>query len=391
MAQQRRPQPAADVAAIVLAAGRSSRMGDFKPLLPFGGRTLIGHVVASLRAAGVTRIHVVTGFNAEALAPEIDRLGVTRAHNADFDRRHALQRAGRRRLAAGGDGGVPAGAGRRAARARLDDRAAPRAAAARDAAVVYPTFRGERGHPPLVRRALVRRRSSAFDGDGRALRRCSRGARTRRATFRCSTGGASSRHGSPRGLSSTRWRRSCGAPAGCAGMRGDAGERGDARSRFAAMAAPSPPRRRDIARRLRAAGEAIEPDLRARRRLAARHRQRAAGITPKPAPRWSAHSAFRSLPTPIERHGDLPGRTTARRGRGRLSGRQARSGRDARLAGRPLRAGAHAFRQRSRGASRPPTAATPRRTRSSRRSRRASAASIRRARRRAKPAMEAAL
>ncbi len=75
-----------DVAAIVLAAGRSSRMGDFKPLLPFDGGTLIGHVVASLRAAGVTRIHVVTGFNAEALAPEIDRLGVTRAQNADFDR-----------------------------------------------------------------------------------------------------------------------------------------------------------------------------------------------------------------------------------------------------------------------------------------------------------------
>ena len=34
---------------IVLAAGFSSRMGAFKPLLPFGDRTLIDHVVTNLR------------------------------------------------------------------------------------------------------------------------------------------------------------------------------------------------------------------------------------------------------------------------------------------------------------------------------------------------------
>ncbi|MGO9420053.1 nucleotidyltransferase family protein, partial [Roseiarcus sp.] len=73
------------VAAIVLAAGRSSRMGEFKPLLPFGEETVIGWVVANLRGAGVARIHVVTGFKAEALAPELCRLGVTIAHNADFE------------------------------------------------------------------------------------------------------------------------------------------------------------------------------------------------------------------------------------------------------------------------------------------------------------------
>ena len=67
----------ADVGAIVLAAGRSSRMGDFKPLLPFGGRTVIGRVVDTLREGGVARIHVVTGFKAEALRLEIDRLGAT--------------------------------------------------------------------------------------------------------------------------------------------------------------------------------------------------------------------------------------------------------------------------------------------------------------------------
>ena len=51
---------AATTTAIVLAAGFSSRMGAFKPLLPFGERTLADHVVTNLRAAGVARIHTAT-------------------------------------------------------------------------------------------------------------------------------------------------------------------------------------------------------------------------------------------------------------------------------------------------------------------------------------------
>jgi len=84
MAELAARNPAAATAAIVLAAGFSSRMGAFKPLLPFGERTVVAHVVANLRAAGLQRIHVVTGFEAENLAPELNRLGVTRAHNPDF-------------------------------------------------------------------------------------------------------------------------------------------------------------------------------------------------------------------------------------------------------------------------------------------------------------------
>ncbi len=42
-----------DVSAVVLAAGLSRRMGQFKLLLPWDGRTVIGQVVATLRAGGV--------------------------------------------------------------------------------------------------------------------------------------------------------------------------------------------------------------------------------------------------------------------------------------------------------------------------------------------------
>jgi molybdenum cofactor cytidylyltransferase len=78
-------QGAGRIAAVVLAAGRSSRMGTSKPLLPVGGVTAIERVVCSLRAAGAGQVVVVTGHDAEALLPVLGRLQVDRAHNPDYD------------------------------------------------------------------------------------------------------------------------------------------------------------------------------------------------------------------------------------------------------------------------------------------------------------------
>lgn len=49
------------IAAVVLAAGRSQRMGRPKMLLPWGKTTVIGQVVETLARAGVTEIVVVAG------------------------------------------------------------------------------------------------------------------------------------------------------------------------------------------------------------------------------------------------------------------------------------------------------------------------------------------
>jgi len=48
-----------DVAAILLAAGQSRRMGAFKPLLPFGDSTVIEACINNLRGAVVNEIVVV--------------------------------------------------------------------------------------------------------------------------------------------------------------------------------------------------------------------------------------------------------------------------------------------------------------------------------------------
>ena len=70
---------------MVLAAGRSSRMGTSKALLPIGRGTAIERVVSSLRAAGAGHVVVVTGHGAEELLPVLRRMEVDLAHNPDYD------------------------------------------------------------------------------------------------------------------------------------------------------------------------------------------------------------------------------------------------------------------------------------------------------------------
>ncbi len=71
-------------AAIVLAAGLSSRMGRFKLTLPWGDRTVIGQVVATLDAAGVDEIVVVTGHRADEVAAVLAGTTAHSVHNPDY-------------------------------------------------------------------------------------------------------------------------------------------------------------------------------------------------------------------------------------------------------------------------------------------------------------------
>jgi molybdenum cofactor cytidylyltransferase len=69
------------VAAILLAAGQSSRMGTFKPLLPFGNKTVIESCIDYLRGGGVETIVVVVGHRAADVRKKLTR--VTFAFNPD--------------------------------------------------------------------------------------------------------------------------------------------------------------------------------------------------------------------------------------------------------------------------------------------------------------------
>jgi broad specificity phosphatase PhoE/CTP:molybdopterin cytidylyltransferase MocA len=72
------------VTAIILAGGYSSRMGEFKPLLPIGGRAGVLRLIKNVAESGVQKIVVVTGHNAQELTTAVRRAapdpGDTKVH-----------------------------------------------------------------------------------------------------------------------------------------------------------------------------------------------------------------------------------------------------------------------------------------------------------------------
>ena len=72
------------IAAIVLAAGYSSRMGCFKPLLPIGGTTVLERVIALFRVEGVPDIRVVLGYRAKDLTSLLNEAEVPFVLNEEF-------------------------------------------------------------------------------------------------------------------------------------------------------------------------------------------------------------------------------------------------------------------------------------------------------------------
>lgn len=59
------------VGAMILAAGMSSRMGSFKPLLEIAGQSMIQRVIQTFAAVGCKPIVVVTGRNADMLQEHV--------------------------------------------------------------------------------------------------------------------------------------------------------------------------------------------------------------------------------------------------------------------------------------------------------------------------------
>ena len=70
---------------IILAAGLSSRMGDFKPLMYVDGRTALSGLVETIRGAGVDDILVVTGFSRDKLAESVTHLRIDEAYNGEYE------------------------------------------------------------------------------------------------------------------------------------------------------------------------------------------------------------------------------------------------------------------------------------------------------------------
>lgn len=141
------------ITALVLAAGLSTRMGQSKPLLPFGGRTVIEHIVSVLSGCSVDETLVITGHAGDAVADCLENWPVRTVYNPLYKTGEMLSsiKAGLQSLAAGTE----------AALIVLGDQPGMEAAVVEEVNLAYrqgqgsliiPSYDMRRGHPILIAR-----------------------------------------------------------------------------------------------------------------------------------------------------------------------------------------------------------------------------------------------
>ncbi|MCS6885665.1 MAG: nucleotidyltransferase family protein [Acidobacteriota bacterium] len=70
------------ISAILLAAGRSTRLGRPKQLLSLGHTNIINACILNIRSAGINSITVVTGYEAEKIEAVLEDVSIAR--NSDY-------------------------------------------------------------------------------------------------------------------------------------------------------------------------------------------------------------------------------------------------------------------------------------------------------------------
>lgn len=74
-----------NIGAVIVAAGMSSRMGDFKPMLNIGSISIAQRIIATFHQADVTKIVMVTGYNALTLERHLANNGVIFLRNENYE------------------------------------------------------------------------------------------------------------------------------------------------------------------------------------------------------------------------------------------------------------------------------------------------------------------
>jgi putative nucleotidyltransferase with HDIG domain len=141
------------IVAILLAAGYSSRMQDFKPLLPLGEVTVIERLINTYRDAGVSDIRVVIGHNAELLQPILALQPVKVIFNENYPTgMYSSVMAGVSSLEADAEAFFLHPADIPMVKARTIKRLIQgyKNYIERAKGIIFPCYKGARGHPPLI-------------------------------------------------------------------------------------------------------------------------------------------------------------------------------------------------------------------------------------------------
>ncbi len=134
-------------AAVILAAGRSSRLGASKPMVCLGGKTLLERAVFLFRDAGLKDIRVVAGCNAQDLVPELRRLDAAVVLNSEWEKgMFSSVRAAAAAVSKSCDACFILPVDVCSVRAHT----VRQLISAANGKILYPTYQGRRGHPPLI-------------------------------------------------------------------------------------------------------------------------------------------------------------------------------------------------------------------------------------------------
>ena len=146
------------VSGLVLAAGASTRLGQPKQLLPFGGTTLLGHVVGEARAAqALDEVIVVIGGAAAEVRRQVDLAGATIVENPEFaDGCSTSYRTGISALDARAEAVVILLGDQPGVERAVIDTVADEWRRTRDR-IMLASYRGREGHPLIFARPLFDR------------------------------------------------------------------------------------------------------------------------------------------------------------------------------------------------------------------------------------------
>jgi molybdenum cofactor cytidylyltransferase len=147
--EEPQPEKGRSVAAVILAAGRSTRMGGPNKLLAeIGGRPLVRIAAEEALASRARPVIVVTGHQRERVEAALEGLDVRRVHNPDFAEGLSTSlKAGLAAVPDGDDGAIVCLGDMPQVRADLIDRLIAAFDPERGALIVVPTTGGKRGNP----------------------------------------------------------------------------------------------------------------------------------------------------------------------------------------------------------------------------------------------------
>jgi len=146
------------VAALILAAGNSLRMGQPKMLLPWKGKSLLSHVVEKVLQGGFSDVVVVTGDPSQQIQSAVNASGDPRLHFA-FNKEYALGmlssvQCGIRALSDPPDGIMIALGDQPTIPARIYQQLLAQFASS-ESLILIPSFHQKRGHPIFLCNSLL--------------------------------------------------------------------------------------------------------------------------------------------------------------------------------------------------------------------------------------------